>query len=226
MKILLATSNPHKIEEVQQIFAQEMARSSAGPAIELLSLSQVNGRHLPEPVEDAPTFEGNAIKKARHYAMALGCDCLADDSGLEVDALGGQPGVRSARYSGQAGPRSVVDPANNRLLLEKMADLPAERRAARFVCAMALCDASGNSLTVQRGTVEGRILLPGETRDPAQPHLGRGENGFGYDPLFLIAHLGRTSAELSPEQKNGLSHRGHACRLVYGWLVQRQQAIG
>lgn len=224
MNILLATSNPHKIEEVQQIFASESTAPCLGlghaPAIRIVSLAQMNSDHLPEPVEDAPTFEGNAIKKAQHYAAAIQCYCLADDSGLEVDALNGQPGVKSARYSGQSGPRSVVDPANNRLLLDNLMAVPAERRTARFVCAMALCDPQGQCLTVQRGTVEGRILLPSETADPAQPHRGRGENGFGYDPLFWIPSRNRTTAELSPAEKNALSHRGHASRLMYQAIVR------
>ncbi len=160
--------------------------------------------------------------------------CLADDSGLEVDALGGEPGVRSARYAGVAGPRSVVDPANNRLLLEKLRDVPAQQRMARFVCAMALrgprdlCVAwkpavaadpdPFPTLALVRGNVAGRILLPQEAADPAQPHLGRGEHGFGYDPLFLIADLGKTTAELDPEHKNAISHRGQATCLMWAEL--------
>ena len=154
MKILVASSNPHKIEEIRDIF-DEMARqanhrqTAAAPSgthegeelpvppIELVSLSDLPFE-IPEPVEDQPTFEGNAVKKARHYATAARMLCLADDSGLEVDALHGEPGVYSARYSGIHGERSVVDPANNRKLLDSLGDMPASQRNARFVCAMAL----------------------------------------------------------------------------------------
>jgi XTP/dITP diphosphohydrolase len=135
--------------------------------------------------------------------------CLADDSGLEVEALGGEPGVRSARYAGVSGARKVVDPANNKLLLERLRDVPAEKRGARFVCAMALVEPGGATRAQVRGTVEGRILGPGGV-----DHRGRGEGGFGYDPLFLIPELGLTTAELSAAQKNAISHRGRAARLM------------
>jgi XTP/dITP diphosphohydrolase len=176
------------------------------------------GRSIPEPHEDQLTFEGNALLKARYYALATGLCCLADDSGLEVDALGGAPGVLSARFAGVHGERKVVDPANNKLLLERLRDVPPERRGARFVCAMALIDPaagsrggeSGRVLAEVRGVVEGRILGP-----DGVDHRGRGTGGFGYDPLFLIPELGLTTAELSAEQKNAISHRGRAARLMW-----------
>jgi len=205
MRIVLASSNPHKLSEIRATF------DTCGDLnIALLSLAE-GGINAPEPVEDGQTFEANAILKARYYAAAAGMLCLADDSGLEVDALGGEPGVRSARYAGIEGPRDVVDPANNRLLLERLGETPAERRTARFVCAMALCEAD-RTLAVVRGTVEGRILL----REEAGPEgKGRGQNGFGYDPLFLLPQRGQTTAELSPAEKNAVSHRGQAARLMW-----------
>lgn len=212
MRILIATSNPHKVEEIAAIFAQ-CGRDGAAIKIELASLADLP-QAVDDPVEDGLTFEANAAKKAEHYAKATGLWCLADDSGLEVDALGGEPGIRSARYAGLTGPRSVVDPANNRLLLERLGETPAERRTARFVCAMALAR-PGATLTVVRGAVEGRILMPHETTDPAHPERGRGANGFGYDPLFLLPERGKTTAELSPAEKNAISHRGNAARKMW-----------
>lgn len=216
MHILIATSNPHKQVEIQQVISD--------PMITFMTLRDL-GRTIAEPVEDQPTFEGNAALKARYYAKATGMVCLADDSGLEVDALGGDPGVRSARYSGVEGPREVVDPANNRLLLERLSDTPAERRTARFVCAMALVG-FGDDPIVVRGTVEGRILTQGEVADPARPERGRGTNGFGYDPLFLIAARNRTTAELSPDDKNAISHRGNAARLMWNLMRNGRGTFG
>lgn len=207
MEILLATSNPHKLDEIRAIIAT--------PSLHLLSLRDL-ASPPPEPPEDHPTFEGNATLKARYYSHATGLWCLADDSGLEVDALHGEPGVRSARYAGVTGPRAEVDLANNRLLLQKLQDVPAARRSARFVCAMALfAPAASNRHAIVRGTVEGRILEPSQAADPQKPELGRGKSGFGYDPLFLIPELGKTAAELRPEHKNRISHRGQAARLIW-----------
>ncbi|MEX0653430.1 MAG: non-canonical purine NTP pyrophosphatase [Phycisphaeraceae bacterium] len=217
-RIVLATGNPHKLEELQAIF-NACAHGEAG--VELVSLAAV-AVDVDEPVEDGATFEANAIKKARHYAAATGLPCLADDSGLAVDALAGEPGVRSARYSGASGPRAEVDLANNRLLLDRLGDTPAAERTARFVCVMALAEPGdgGQARATVRGTVEGRILLPAEAADPSQPERGRGANGFGYDPLFFVPDLGRTTAELSPEAKNRISHRGHAARGMYEKLIE------
>ncbi len=210
MKLLIATGNPHKVQEIAAVLAE--LGVPAGK-LELLTLGDL-GKTIPEAVEDAPDFEGNAVKKARHYAAASGLPCLADDSGLEVDALGGQPGVLSARYAGVTGPRAEVDLANNRKLLAAMRDVPLAQRTARFVCAMALCDATA-TLATARGTVEGRILTEQEAADPSKPERGRGSNGFGYDPLFFMPDLGQTTAELAAEHKNRISHRGAATRLMW-----------
>ena len=193
MDILFATSNPHKIEEVQAILADAGLR--------VLSLADVNDAG-PEPVEDAPTFEGNAQIKATEYAQRHSMHCLADDSGLEVDALDGAPGVYSARYAGAEGDRATKDAANNRKLMEALADVPAERRSARFVCALCLATPDGAVCAETRGTFEGSIV----------ESEGRGLNGFGYDPLLQLPDDPRTSAELSAEEKNARSHRGDAVR--------------
>ncbi len=231
MKILLATSNPHKIEEIQAVFEAEPKRAgSCGVApveVEFIGLGDL-GASLPEPVEDQDTFDGNAILKARHYASLSGLVCLADDSGLEVDALGGEPGVRSARFAGVDGPRDVADRANNALLLTRLGETPAAGRQARFVCAMALCapapggtaagGTEGPVLALMRGTVEGRILGPGDPGYDLNNPGGRGSNGFGYDPLFLLPDQSKTTAELSPPQKNRISHRGQAARKMWKWI--------
>ncbi|MBB6429951.1 non-canonical purine NTP pyrophosphatase [Algisphaera agarilytica] len=234
MQVVLATSNPHKLEEIRSVFDGE----SLAQAIDWKLFSDLDPEYqygLKEPVEDQPTFEGNAALKARHYAKFTDKICLADDSGIEVDALGGAPGVISARYSGVRGPRTEVDPANNVKLLEELQGVPIEKRTARFVCAMCLfipgplvASVPGAAGLVQpgdehvqlivRGTVEGRIILPEEAADPASPEKGRGTNGFGYDPLFVLPddheHAGLTTAQLEPSQKNAISHRGHASRLL------------
>lgn len=238
LEILLATTNPHKLDEINAVFAAD----AWGRAVRWRLLDEVSrslGVTIDEPVEDQDTFEGNAILKARHYADATGMVCVADDSGLEVDALGGRPGIHSARYSGVQGGREVVDPANNRKLLEELADISMGERTARFVCAMALAfpgvkeNVSHGSIAafcvsplsqssggiVVRGSVEGRILLPTEADDAQHPERGRGSNGFGYDPLFVLSdnhpdHAGMTTAQLTADQKNAISHRGHAARLL------------
>lgn len=222
MKILIASSNPGKRREIEQVFNSCRAASAAdtpAPDAELVGLDALE-RPIAEPVEDQPDFAGNAALKAVYYAKQSGMWCLADDSGLEVDALNGQPGVHSARYAGVDGPRSVVDPANNRRLLRELADLPTRKRTARFVCTMALARPDHDRpLTIVRGMIEGRILGPGDEGfiddDPPSGFAGRGRNGFGYDPLFLVPDLGRTTAELPPEHKNAISHRGDASRKMW-----------
>lgn len=204
MQLLVATSNPHKLEEIRTIIRDRW--------IELLSLSDLPGP-IDEPVEDGDTFEANAILKARCYAKATGLLCLADDSGLEVDALDGEPGVRSARYSETDGPRAQRDRANCVLLLKNLGDTPVEKRTARFVCAMALVDgrtANEEPLAIVRGTLEGRIITPDEAEDPACPERGRGNNGFGYDPIVYVPERNKTVAELASDEKNAISHRGNA----------------
>ena len=192
MQILLATTNPHKIEEVRAILAPLGVR-----VIGLDSL----GRTIPEPVEDGDTFAANARIKAIAYADATGQRVLADDSGLCVDALGGAPGVHSARYAGIGATREARDRANNEKLLTTLRDLPHADRAARFVCAMCLADPDGTIIAEVEGEFAGVI-----TDRP------RGDNGFGYDPLLEIPGLGLTSAELPPHEKNARSHRGDAAR--------------
>lgn len=234
MKICLATTNPHKLEEVRAVFDHET------DAVTWSTLADLPAE-LPEPEEDQDTFEGNALLKARYYARATGQICLADDSGIEVEALGGRPGVRSARYSGVSGPRSVVDPANNARLLEELDTLNAssdDARGARYVCAMSLVvpaarlddhralrglqqPGDDDVQLMVRGELPGRILRPGEAADPAQPSRGRGTGGFGYDPLVVL-HDGRTAAEFTPDEKNAISHRGHATRV----LVDTMRAAG
>ncbi len=191
--LLLATANPHKIEELRAIF------NRAG--IDVASLNDL-GAELPEPREDQPTFIGNAQLKARYYARATGRLCVADDSGLVVDALGGAPGVYSARYAGVDGDRARRDAANNRKLIEALHGVPDARRTARYECVMALCDPD-RTWAATRGSLEGRIV--------DQP---RGDNGFGYDPYFFLPERGRRVAELSPDDKNAISHRARATRAL------------
>lgn len=157
--------------------------------------------------ETGTTFRENALLKARHAASASRLPALADDSGLEVDALDGAPGVRSARYAGP----EADDRANNRKLLEALAGVPDHRRSARFRCVLALVDSPADpDPMVCEGVWEGRILT--------EP---RGRGGFGYDPLFLVPELGLASAELDPEEKNRISHRARALEALRHALVQR-----
>lgn len=202
MTVVLATANPHKVAELREIFGAS--------GIEVIGLAEAApGRTLAEPKETGTTFEENAAIKARAYAAQLKMMCLADDSGLEIDALEGAPGVISSHYSTdglETGlSRAERDRANNERVLRELHNIPDFRRTARFVCVMCLADADGLIIATTRGAFEGRIGLPGE--------IPRGSNGFGYDPLFLVApEFMRTSAELSPEEKNARSHRGAAAR--------------
>jgi XTP/dITP diphosphohydrolase len=194
LHLLFATSNPHKLKEVRPIF------SAAG--FEIVGLDTLES--IPdEPVEDGETFEDNARIKAVAYARATGRRCVAEDSGLSVDALDGAPGVHSARYAGEGGTRAERDRRNNEKLLAALAGVPASKRSARFVCAMCVADPDGRIVAETSGTYEGVIA-----------ESPRGENGFGYDPLLLLPDVGRTSAELTPEEKNARSHRGAAARAM------------
>ncbi len=223
MQILLATTNGHKLEEIKEIFdACDGADEGGGLRIDFVLLSDL-GKGIDEPVEDQATFEGNALLKARYYAEQTGLACLADDSGLEVDGLGGEPGVHSARYSGVSGSRGVVDVANNKKLMEALKGKSVEDRVGRFVCAMAYCRAltgGGFEEWVVRGTFEGRIILDCQAEDGEASYRGCGENGFGYDPLFWLEEMGCTSAQLTPRQKNKCSHRGQASALAWAKLKQ------
>ena len=185
--LILATRNPGKCREMQAML---------GDAIRVQSLDAFP--NAPETVEDGDTFEANAIKKAREIAEYTGLPALADDSGLVVDALDGAPGICSARYAGQR----ATDEDNNRKLIANLRGIPENQRAARFCCAMALAIPGGLVQTVQ-ATWEGRVLTS-----------PRGNNGFGYDPLFYVPTHNCTSAQLPAEQKNRLSHRGQALRAI------------
>ena len=171
---------------------REMAHALQGLPLEVRPLSDFDP--VPPAVEDGETFEANAAIKAVLYARATGRWCVADDSGLEVPALGNRPGVYSARWGGQDG----NDELNNRRLLEELRLVPHDRRQARFVCVAVLASPEG-PLVEARGTCQGVIL------DEA-----RGQGGFGYDPLFFLPGLGKTMAELTPDEKLAVSHRGLA----------------
>jgi len=190
VKVLVASRNQGKVRELEQVL-----RELAIEGVELVSLHDAPS--YPDPVEDGLTFVDNALLKARAGAKATGLPCVADDSGLTIKALNGMPGILSARWSGNHGD----DQANNDLLLAQMADI--NERAAAFVSCCALASPDGQEFTAE-GRWEGELL-----REP------RGENGFGYDPLFAPADAdGRSSAELSAEEKNARSHRGKALRAL------------
>ena len=196
MKVFLASRNAKKLAEMRRILAEHM------PGVEVLGLDDVTP--YDEPVEDQPTFEGNALLKARAGLAATGLPSVADDSGLCVDALNGMPGVLSARWSGSPpGDRRGVDDRNNALLLDQLHDVPDERRGAHFTCAVAFCTPGGRELVVD-GRMDGRVI-----RDT------RGSGGFGYDVVFeALENPGRTTAELDPADKDAISHRGRALRAI------------
>ncbi len=202
--VVIASGNPHKVDELRAIFA------AAG--VSAVGLKDLPGHERwREPDETGNAFDENAAIKAISYARQTGRLCLADDSGLEVDALGGAPGVISSHYSTDGREtglsRAQRDRANNDRLLHELAGVPDARRSARFVCVMCLAAPDGQVLARFRGAFEGRIGQAGQ--------VPRGDNGFGYDPLFLVApDFTRTSAELPPAEKNRLSHRGAAARLM------------
>jgi XTP/dITP diphosphohydrolase len=187
-KLVLSTANGHKLDEVTRILA------AAGVALPMASLRDYPG--APDVPETGATFAANALLKARAVAAFTGLPALADDSGLCVDALNGMPGVLSARWAGRHGD----DDANLRLLLGQLADVPDERRGGRFTCAAALVLPSGRDY-VSEGSLPGWL-----TREP------RGKGGFGYDPIFVPDGDGRTTAEMSAEEKDLISHRGIALR--------------
>ncbi len=203
-KIVFATSNEHKMEEIRMILKDLDA--------EIVSMKEA-GIHV-DIEEDGTTFEENAQIKAKAvhektkemsaYRKAI---VLADDSGLEIDALGGEPGIYSARYMGKDTPYEQ----KNQHLLERLKGVPKEERTARFICAVAAVFPDGSSEVV-RGTMEGIIADA-----PA------GENGFGYDPIFYLPSYGCTSAELAPKQKNEVSHRGEGLRKMCALLKHRQE---
>jgi XTP/dITP diphosphohydrolase len=190
-ELLLATRNQHKLAELDRILAAEGVHG-----LRVIGLADVP--EYPEAPETGATFEQNALAKARDAVAATGRPAVADDSGITVAALNGMPGVLSARWAGSA----RDDAANLRLLLDQLADVPDERRGCAFVCAAALVTPAGAE-SVVRGEWPGTV-----TRAP------RGANGFGYDPIFVPDGCDVTSAELAPETKDRLSHRGRALRLL------------
>lgn len=191
MKIVLATRNAKKVPEMRAILAD------AGVEAEVFSLDAFPD--APEVPETEATFLGNALLKARAIAEHTGLPAVADDSGIAVDELRGMPGVLSARWAGRFG-AGDQDRANLDLVLDQMADTPPERRGAAFVCAAVLVMPDGTE-AVAEGVLRGRLVRE-----------RRGENGFGYDPVFVPEGESRTTAELSPEEKNAISHRGVAFR--------------
>jgi len=197
VKIVVASGNAKKLAELRRL--------AEGLPVEIVSPADVGGE-VPEVEEDGATFRENAEKKARAYARAFGLPAIADDSGLCVDALGGAPGVYSARYSG--GPAPDRDAKNNDKLLRALAGVPEARRTARFVCALCLAHPDGRAHTVE-GAWEGIVAF-----------TPRGSGGFGYDPIFLLPHRGQTAAEIDPETKGRLSHRGAAMRKLRAHLEQ------
>ena len=208
-RLVLATRNEHKVHELRQILADLVDELG----LEIVSAAEVGGPDIPET---EVTFEGNARLKAVALAEATGMPALADDSGLAVDVLGGSPGVFSARWSGTTGgtglARADRDRANVRLLLEQVADVGPEHRSAAFVCAAVLALPDGTVESTE-GRVDGTLA-----REP------RGDNGFGYDPIFLVASSDgdqRTLAEYTDEEKNAISHRGRAFREMAPILRKR-----
>lgn len=198
-RILIATSNPGKI--------RDFAGAASALGIEVAALP--NFASLPPVIEDGATFEANARKKAESYSRyADGELVIADDSGLEIDALGGAPGVHSARYAADephAAETNTDDEANNAKLLREIRRLPPQKRTGRFVCWIAAAR-EGKTLGVFQGKAEGTIV-----------EQARGSNGFGYDPLFYFPAIGKTFAELTPEEKAIYSHRGAAFRAFLDW---------
>ncbi len=196
MKLLLATRNCNKVIEMRQALE--------GSGWHVISLSDVQG--VPEVEEDGVTFEENALKKARTAARFSGLWTLAEDSGLEVDALGGEPGVRSARYAGEG----ATDAERIRKLLGRLVAVRDERRTARFRCVMCLVDSTGKERCFE-GHCEGRIA-----------HAARGSSGFGYDPIFIPDGYDRTFAELGFGVKGRISHRARALQQVIAYLRNQQ----
>jgi len=201
-RVLIATSNPGKL--------RDFAGAASPHGIEIASLA--NFASLPKVKENGNTFEANARKKAEHYSRyAAGEIVVADDSGLEVDTLGGAPGVHSARYAAEKPhllSNNTDDEANNARLLRELKKVSPENRAGRFVCVIAAAR-DGETLAVFRGEAKGMIL-----------DRPRGSNGFGYDPLFYFPQLQKTFAELTPEEKAHYSHRGQAFRKFISWWME------
>ena len=208
-RVLIATSNPGKL--------RDFAGAALAHGIEIVCIP--NFASLPEVIEDGQTFEANARKKAEGYSRyAPGEIVVADDSGLEIDALNAAPGVHSARYAApdlhgmepHEADANTDDEANNARVLRELKDIPPEKRAGRFVCVLAAAR-GGKTLATFRGTAEGVVL-----------DAPRGTNGFGYDPLFYFPAIRKTFAELSAEEKAKYSHRGAAFRMFLEWCGTHQ----
>ena len=195
-KVVIATNNAHKVSEI--------STALDFPGWEFVTLRECTP--FPEPVEDADTFEGNARIKARAAFEATGLAALADDSGLEVDALNGAPGVFSARYAGEHGD----DDANNAKVLKELEGVADKDRTARFVCSLVFIDTDGSEYTA-RGTIEGFI-----------GHGLQGDGGFGYDPMFFPRQFNgeKSLAEVTQDEKNAISHRGNALRQLKTSLME------
>jgi non-canonical purine NTP pyrophosphatase (RdgB/HAM1 family) len=197
VELLIASTNPGKIREFREMLG-------AGDAVKYTDLRALG--NYPVVEETGRTFLANACLKASGYARMSKFWCLADDSGLAVDALEGKPGVFSARWAAMHS-AGEGDAANNALLLKQLAEKPDKTRTARFICSLALSDPDGKILLTASGTVQGQVLT--------EP---QGENGFGYDPLFFIDALGKTTAQLTPDEKHKISHRGNALRRLAALL--------
>jgi XTP/dITP diphosphohydrolase len=201
VQLLIATTNPGKLREFR-----DLLDGAAWQCVDLSAYPPI------KPIEETGrTFRANAILKAAAYARAFKTWTLADDSGLCVGALQGQPGVHSARWAAMNN-AGQGDAANNQLLLRQTENVPDDRRAARFVCALALANSDGDVVMTAEDDVQGRLL-----RAPA------GSNGFGYDPLFFVPELGKTTAELSPQEKHRISHRGKALRRLHALMESNYQ---
>lgn len=201
MKLLVATRSRHKLDEIREILG-------VVPDLELLGLDDAGIPEAPEEddLEPFDTFVENSRSKARYFHARTGLPTVADDSGLEVDALDGAPGVRSKRFAPGSATGDARDQANNTHLLERLDGVPEAERGARYVCVVTLETGTGQGPAF-RGTVEGRIA-----EAPA------GEGGFGYDPLFWVPELGRTFAQATRDEKHALSHRGRAFRALADYL--------
>lgn len=199
MKLLIATGNPSKLREMREVLSK--AVGSLRPHIEWVGLESLAAAP-PEPEETGSTFLENATLKAIYYSRATGMPALADDSGLEVDALGGAPGVASAYFDERFAdrPRAERDAANNARLISRISAVPPDRRTARYRCVLVLADGD-RVLATAEGSLEGMIVT--------EP---RGAGGFGYDPYFYLPTQGQTVAQLSADEKNAISHRGVALR--------------
>jgi len=198
-KLLVASANRGKIREIKTYL-----ENLNGIRLEIIGLDEFPA--LPEVEEDGDSFQANALKKARARAEQTGLLTLADDSGLSVEYLGGEPGIYSARYAGE----DATDEENNQKLMEKLKDLPEEKRKAAFICVMALVDPHSGEEIVVEGRCDGLIQL-----------FPAGENGFGYDPIFYLPDFGKTMAELPLETKNQISHRAATLQKLKSEVIKR-----